>query len=147
MAVGLQIVEGDIVFNESGCLEILNPAQKCSRDFSKMLITESENDNNTTSYYRYNPSYGTDLNNKLLYAGLSRVGVHDMMIFKLNASIKNYLVQQEQRRNLDLEEIITGVNFEVLFDSDDLRKLLVDIRYSTLNETNTSLGQFIQTIG
>jgi len=147
MAVGLKFIEGDIVINESGCVETLNPAQKVIRDFGKMLVTDSEFSNNVTSYYRYNPNYGTQLNNKLLYNGLSRIAVHDMVVLKLNESIQNYISKQEQRSNLSLEEIITEVNFDVLFDSTDLRKLLIDIKYSTLYETNATVGQYLQTIG
>jgi hypothetical protein len=147
MAVGLKMINGDVVINESGCFEIVNPAQKCSRDFGKMLVTDAEFENNVTTYYRYNPDYGTQLNNKLLYNGLSRLAVHDMVVFKLNESISNYIQKQEQRRNLNLEEVITNVDFDVLFDSTDLRRLLIDIKYSTLYETDVTAGQYIQTVG
>lgn len=147
MSIGLKIVNGDIVINDSGTLDVLTPAEKCSRDLGKMLSTELEYTGNETSYYRYNPYYGTDINNQLLYEGLSRAAVRDMFIIRLNASFANYISNQEIRNNLDLEEIITEINFDVQYDSDDLRRLIIDIKYSTLYNDNESLGVYTQLIG
>ena len=82
MAVGLQIVDGDFVVNASGTLATLLPSQKCARDLGKVLVTEIEDSNNETEYYRYNPTYGTALNNTLLYNNISRVAARDSGIWK-----------------------------------------------------------------
>ena len=146
MAVGLRIVEGDFIVNESGTLETLLPSQKCARDLGKVLVTEIENYNNETEYYRYNPNYGTYLNNTLLYSNLSRVAARDAVVLGLNTALANYLSLQESRLNLDMDEIITGINFDVMFNAEDMKELLINIRYTTLSSGEQTLGQFSQTV-
>lgn len=147
MAAGLKMVEGDFVINASGNIEVVSQTDKCSRDFGKMLVSAREFAGNEASFYRYNPNYGTELDNKSLYAGLSRMSIRDVVIGVLNTAIQDYLSSQESRDNLDIGEIITGVDFDVFYDSADLRNLIVDIRFTTAQSTNeVSLGQYVQPI-
>jgi hypothetical protein len=137
MAAGLKIVDGDIVIQSSGMIETTSGSRKCLRDFAKMVTTKSEFASNESSTYtssineassvstRYNPSYGTELDNFALYRGLSRAAARDMVIMKLNEAIDNYLRLQESRTNLELGEIISYVNFDVVYDTSDMRRLLI----------------------
>ena len=148
MATGLKIINGDFVINDSGSVETLLSKEKCARDLGKMLITEKENTSNETSYYRYNSTYGTDLNNQLNYQGLSRPMIKDIVTILVNQAITNYISLQEGRTNLSIDEIITGVNFTVLYNSEDLKIILIDIKYTTLaSNSEQSLGQFVQNVG
>ena len=72
MAVGLKIVEGDVVINNAGLIDVVEQTAKCLRDFGKMISTKKEYYGNETAYYRYNPSYGTELENKSRYRGMSK---------------------------------------------------------------------------
>jgi hypothetical protein len=147
MAVGLKILNGDVVINNAGTLDIVEQNAKCSRDFGKMLITDKEYEGNITSYYRYNPSYGTELNNKRLYIGLSRAAMRDTIIILLNDAISAYMRIQENRTNLDLGEVIRYVNFEVYFDVEDLTSLIIEIKFATAySNEEINLGQFSQNI-
>ena len=147
MAVGLKIAGGDFIINPSGQVEIVEQSDKCSRDFGKMIITDTEYPGNATPYYRYNPDYGTQLNNKNMYRGLSRMAVRDTVIMLLNEAINAYLRLQEGRTNLDYGEIITGVEFDVYYNVRDLRVLIVDIRFKTaLGGDYISVGPYSQSI-
>jgi len=147
MAVGLKMVNGDFVINQSGKVAMVNEVDKCTRDFGKMLITEKEHADNTTIYERYNPDYGTELNNKSLYTGLSRMGKRDIVIITLNSAISSYLKLQESRDNLDFGEVITGVDFDAFYDVRDMRNLIIDIKFETAYGSEPiSLGQFVQNV-
>lgn len=147
MAVGLKIIGGDFVISPAGAIEMVDQTDKCTRDFGKMLMTDKEYPNNTTTYDRYNPDYGTELNNKSQYVGLSRMGKRDSVIILLNDAINNYLKLQESRNNLDFGEVITNVNFEVFYNVRDMRNLIIDVSFETAYGGQTiSLGQFIQNV-
>jgi len=147
MAVGLKMINGDFILNPSGKVEMVNEVDKCIRDFGKMIITDQEYDGNTTTYERYNPDYGTVINNKNLYTGLSRMGKRDAVIMALNDSIASYLRLQESRDNLDFGEVITSVNFDAFYDVRDMRNLIIDIKFETAyGSTPVSLGQFVQNV-
>ena len=147
MAVGLKIINGDVVISNAGTLEIVEQNAKCSRDFGKMLITDKEYEGNVTPYYRYNPKYGTELNNRRLFRGLSRTTMRDTVISILNDAINTYLRLQEARNNLDLGEIIRYVNFEVYFDVENLANLLIEIKFATAySNEEVNLGQYSQSI-
>lgn len=148
MAVGLKIVEGDFIINPSGSVAVVEQNEKCSRDFGKMLVTSKEFIGNTTSFDRYNSDYGTELENRSMYFGLSRMSIRDVVILLLNQAISNYLKLQEGRNNLDYGEVITEVDFNVYYDVQDLRNLMVDIKFKTaLGGGYITAGQFIQALG
>ena len=42
MAIGLKIIDGDFIVDSGGIVQMLTPAEKCSRDIGKLLITKSE---------------------------------------------------------------------------------------------------------
>jgi hypothetical protein len=147
MAVGIKIINGDFSLNEAGTIDVLNPAEKCSRDISKFLITSSEYFGNEVDFYRYNPDYGTELDNKILFSGLSRLAIKDSAIILLNQAITNYISLQENRNNLDLAEVITGITLDAFFNNDDKTQLIIDIKYTTMaSNEEQSPGQFIQTV-
>ena len=147
MAVGLKMVGGDFVINGSGKVEIVRHTDKCTRDFGKMLLTSKEYEGNETEYSRYNPNYGTELENRSLYSGLSRMSIREVIIGLLNKAIADYIRLQESRDNLDIGEIITNVNLDVYYDADDLRSLIVDISFGTAyGGGEISLGQFTQSV-
>ena len=95
MAVGLKFIEGDFVITPSGNIEIVEQSKKCARDLGKMAVTNKEFYGNETTYSRYNPNYGTELNNRSLYAGLSRQSIRDTVIQLLNQAFTYYKVLQE----------------------------------------------------
>lgn len=119
MAVGIQIIDGDIAIDNAGKLVDVQGSRKCARDFGKMLQTATEFTGNETTYYRYNPTYGTELDRKSAYIGLSRKAVLDMINFLVNQAVTRYISLQESRTNLDVEEIINSVNFITVYDIND----------------------------
>lgn len=148
MAVGLKIVGGDFVVNNSGTLDIVEQNEKCSRDFGKMLTTDKEFVGNETTFVRYNPNYGTELNNRTQYRGMSRGAIRDTVVILLNDAINTYLRLQENRNNLDLGEVINYVNFEAFYDVRDLRNIIVEVKFGTAySNEEITLGQFSQSIG
>ena len=147
MAVGLKIINGDVVINNAGTLDVVEQNAKCSRDFGKMLVTDAEFEENITPYYRYNPAYGTQLNNRRLYRGLSRAAMRDTIIMLLNDAINTYIKIQEARVNLDLGEIIRYINFEVFYDVESLADLIIEIKFGTAySNEEVNIGQFSQSI-
>ena len=146
MAIGLKISKGDVVINRSGSLEFLGPGDKCKRDFGKLLVTKSEYESNTTTFTRYNPTYGTELDNKILYFGLSKLTIKDVIVQKLNESINTYLRLQESRKNLNIEEIISGVKLDVYYNETDPFILNIDIRYTNVLGETQVLGEYTQTV-
>ena len=147
MAIGLKIVNGDVVFNTSGSLEFITPGVKCARDFGKFLSTDQEFESNQESFYRYNPDYGTELDNRNLYLGLSRLAIRDTITKKLNEAINWYLRLQEGRINLNIEEIIASVKFDVYYDDDNPAQLNIDINYTDVQGDSKTLGEYQQLIG
>lgn len=147
MAVGLKIVNGDFILDHAGSIVMVEQVDKCTRDFGKMLITDKEYADTTTTYDRYDPDYGTELNNKSRYVGLSRMGKRDAIIMILNEDVAAYLKLQESRSNLDFGEVITNVDFEVFYDARDMRNLIIEINFETAyGGQPVSLGQYIQNV-
>src|SRR5271157_2878356 len=116
MAAGLTWVNGDFILDASGTVPVVTSTNKCTRDLGKMLVTSTEFGGNETSYTRYNPNYGTELNNLALYRGLSRSAIRDVVLMKLNEAIAGYIILQESRANLEIGEIITYVTTDAVFD-------------------------------
>jgi len=142
MAVGLKIVNGDFTFNRSGKVQTVSQTDKCTRDFGKMLRTKSEYAGNETSFDRYNPTYGTQLDNKNLFRGLSKSSIRDVAIMTLNEALKNYLTLQESRANLSLGEIITGIDFDAYYDLQKVNTLFIKIKYNNALQEAIDLGVF-----
>ena len=148
MAVGLKMISGDFIINNSGTLDIVTETDKAVRDFGKMLITKKEYQENITTFTRYNPTYGTELDNRSKYSGLSRAAIRDVVVTLLNEAITNYIALQEQRTNLSVGEIVTSVNFDAFYDIEDKRNLVVPITFSSAGGTKPiSMGQYVQPIG
>jgi hypothetical protein len=147
MAVGLKIIGGDIVINRNGTLDMVSQTDKCRRDFMKMIVTSKEFIGNETSFERYNPFYGTELNNLAMYRGLSRKSIRDVVIIALNESISQYITLQESRNNLDLGEVITGIDFEVFYDVEDQRYLAFTISMTTAQGVEVNVDDLVQYVG
>lgn len=148
MAVGLKMAGGDFVINNSGTLDILEQNEKCARDIGKMLVTGKEFSGNETTFVRYNPNYGTELDNKNQYRGMSRAAIRDTIIIILNDAINGYLRLQENRDNLDLGEIIRYINFEAFYDVRDLRNLILEVKFGTAySNEEITLGRYSQSVG
>ena len=146
MAIGLQISNGDFTIDDNGAIVFVGPADKCSRDFGKMLQTKKEYADNTKSLYRYNSDYGTELDNSAMYRNLSREATRDVIIILLNEAIARYLKLQEGRMDLDIEEIITKVKIDAYYDYYNLSNLILDIKYSTILSEDQTPGLYMQTI-
>jgi len=147
VAVGLKIIDGDFVINRSGQVETVVESEKCKRDLHKMLMTSAEYPGNTTTFERYNPNYGTQLDNLSLYQGLSRLAIRDTVIQLLNEAIASYITLQESRTNLSIGEVITYINFDVFYNVDDIRELVVRITFGTAGTTgDITLPDYIQSI-
>jgi len=147
VAVGLKILNGDFIVNDNGSIDFVGPADKCARDFGKMLQTKKEYAANTKNNYRYNPNYGTELDNSAMYRNLSRESTREVIIIMLNESITRYLKLQEGRMDLDIEEIITKVKIDAYYDYYNLSNLIINIKYSTILNEDQTPGLFMQSIG
>jgi len=113
-----------------------------------MLVTKKEYTENTTIYTRYNPTYGTELDNRAQYRGLSRSAIRDTVVTLLNDAITTYLALQEKRDNLSIGEIITSVEFDAFYDAEDRRNLVVPIKFTSASGSEEiDLGEYIQPIG
>jgi len=146
MAIGLKMVNGDFVFDPAGRLEFVSDTDKCIRDLHKFLVTNKSYDAYSEGFERYNPNYGTDLSKMELYQDLSRNAAREVVIGLLNEAIAYYIELQESRDNLDYGEIITGVNFDVYYNPEDIRQLIVSVTVATLLSGEIALGEFIQQI-
>lgn len=146
MAVGLQIVNGDFVIDDNGAIVFVGPADKCARDLGKLLLTKKEYTDNTKDTYRYNPDYGTELDNSAQYRNLSRESTREVIIMLLNEALARYLKLQENRLDLNIEEIITKVKIDAYYDYYNLSNLIIDIKYSTILSEDQTPGLFLQTI-
>ena len=145
MAAGLTWVNGDFILDASGTVPVVTSTNKCTRDLGKMLVTSTEFGGNETSYTRYNPNYGTELNNLALYRGLSRSAIRDVVLMKLNEAIAGYIILQESRANLEIGEIITYVTTDAVFDATQMNKILITVKFGTAISSEISLGTFSQT--
>jgi len=138
MAIGLKIINGDFsIVNKQ--LELVSDVAKTRRDFVKFLTTESEYAENTTTYNRYNPQYGTELGRQNLYKNLSIDAIVDLMNLKLEQAMKYYISLQESRTNLSLAEIITDMSYVVykdLYESQMIR-FQIDLRVASGEEVPT----------
>jgi len=147
VAVGIKIANGDFIVNDNGSIDFVGPADKCARDFGKMLQTKKEYVANTKNDYRYNPNYGTELDNSAMYRNLSRESTREVIIIMLNEAITRYLKLQEGRMDLNIEEIITKVKIDAYYDYYNLSNLILNIKYSTILNEDQTPGLFMQTIG
>lgn len=146
MAVGLKILNGDFIVNDNGSVDFVGPADKCSRDIGKMLQTKKEYTDNTKDFYRYNPNYGTEIDNSSQYRNLSRESTREVVIMLLNEALARYIGLQENRQDLDVEEIITKVRIDAYYDYYNMSNLIIDIKYSTILVEDQTPGLFLQTI-
>ena len=145
MAFGFKILDGDFVIESKKLTQVINN-DKLLRDFRKFLLTESEDANNLTSYNRYNPKYGTNINNKSLYTNLSTSSVIQLINQNLSSSIKYYVTLQEGRSNLSLGEIITNVEFMTFLDPNIKTQIDIAINIIVPGNNVLTVGTFNQSI-
>ena len=146
MAVGLKIIDGDVVVNNRGTLDVSSGNDKCLRDFGKMLQTQKENDKNFTEYYRYNPEYGTNLGQKELFNGISRHAAVTTINLLIEEAIQDYLSIQESRSNLSPEEIITNVDYHTYFDPDNKSQIICSIKITNGHGEEIDAGIFTEQV-
>lgn len=146
MAVGLKIIGGDFVIESGGALNFVTEGNKCIRDFGKMLTTDTESIDNVTSYYRYNPNYGSYLRNLSRQTGLGRKAVLSIAQELVYTTIQNYLSQQEKRDNLSEGEIITDVSYDVYYDPSNPSVILIPITVTNGQGQVFDLGEFEERI-
>lgn len=144
MATGLKIENGDFVITNKE-IELLNGYEKLKRDLLKFLLTEKENLRNTTDYYRYNPNFGTDINNKELYINMNYSTKVDLVKEKLGACLRYYIAVQESRSNISLDEIISNIDL-LVFQTNDPSIIKIKIVVGTPSQTQQEIGTFNQTI-
>ena len=145
MAIGFKINNGDFLI-ENKKITFIQDNEKLLRDFRKFLMTESENDNNLTTYYRYNPKYGTNINNKALYTNLSTSSVIQLINQNLSSNIKYYVTLQEGRSNLSLGEIITNVEFMTFLDTNIKTQINIAINIIVPGNNVLNVGTFTQSV-
>ena len=144
MAIGVKIVDGDFLI-QNRKLIFVQDNEKLLKDFRKFLLTEAETTNNATTYYRYNPKYGTLINDKSLYMNLSNDSTIDLINQNLGKSIKYYIALQEARSNLSLGEIISNVEFMTFADPYDARVIKISMKIITPKNNTINVGTFTQT--
>ena len=145
MAIGLNIVDGDYVIKVDGQLETVDGTKKTARDFKKMLNTEVAPAEGVGSV-RYNPNYGNKLNTKDYLANVPRNSLIDTINLLLSESIGYYLNIQEQRSNLSVEEVITGVDYLAYFDPSNSQRILIDISITTGKGEEVPIGEFAEEV-
>lgn len=145
MAVGLKIVDGDIVIQDKKCV-LVSHKDKASRDFYKFLVTESEHAENKTPFIRYNPKYGTELNRLSNYKNLDRLTILDVMNSKLREALQWYTKLQESRTNLSLGEIITSFNFVIYNHPLDPQSIVISIDGRLASGETINFGNFGQQV-
>ena len=146
MAAGLKIVNGDFSIDVSGALEYANEGEKCLRDFGKMLVTDNEGIDNITTYYRYNPSYGSQLKNLSRQTGLKRNSLLNFAKELVYISIRNYLDLQESRNNLSEGEVIVDIKYDVYYDPNNLSTILIPMSLTNGQGQIFNLGEFEERI-
>lgn len=142
MALGLQFVNGDFVLSSKKLVFVQN-IDKVRKDFVKFLMTDKETPLNKTSYNRYNPNYGTNINNTELYKNLTAKATLDMLEMQLSEAIKYYITLQETRTNLTLSEVISDIVFNVYQDIDNPQKIkfMIQVQVATGQTTILNLSQ------
>lgn len=144
---GFAFSNGDFVYNPSGFFEKVTGTQKIRRDIYKRLVTDKQFDSNQTTYERYNPDYGTSLNNKKVFAQLSRADILNTINSMVNAALQDQVANQKNQVNLPADEVIDYVDFITVYDSkkQDLAKCSITVKLVTGQVID--LGTFVQKVG
>lgn len=146
MAQGLKIINGDWTITGDGSVEVISGVDKCLRDFGKVLNTNIETAANETTYYRYNPSYGSFFNNTELFFNMTRKTRLDTMKELIYNSIQNYLTLQESRDNIEMGEVIASIKFDAYYDQLNPTKILIPIRLLSGTGLEVSAGTYEETV-
>ena len=128
MAEGLKFIGGDWHIGANGGVGRVSGREKLSRDFNKMMVTDAETPQNQTNYYRYNPAYGSYVNNPSLFSNMPQSDKLNAIAELMYNTIQNYITLQETRNNLDLSEIIADIDFDAYFDTYDPTKVVIPIK-------------------
>ncbi len=139
MATGLKFINGDFIITSKN-LEFVQDIDKTRRDFVKFLLTDKETTDNKTTYTRYNPLYGTEINRVNLYRNLTSKSIMDLMEQKLGESIKYYIALQEARSNLSTGEVITDLTYSVYQDISNPQKIKFTLQMKVASNNSTTLN-------
>jgi hypothetical protein len=117
---------GDLVFAGNGSYSRVTGNDKVRRDITKLLSTDTEFVGNETTYDRYNSEYGIALNNKKVFAGLSRSEVIEKINAMFKSSLEHYVNIQKNQENLPLDEVVNYFDFFTY--SDPVNKTLIRVK-------------------
>lgn len=107
---------GDFVSTRSGTFSKISGIAKVARDIDKLLATDSEFAGSSTGYYRYNPNYGTRLNNKAIFNGLSRVDTVAKVNEVVKEALEYFVALQKNQSNLPIDETVNYFDYYSAFD-------------------------------
>ena len=137
---GFQILNGDFSLNASGYFDTVSSSDKVARDVYKRLMTDKYWGNNPTQYFRYNASYGTTLNNSLLYANMSAKDAIVAINNAIGASLNDTVANQKQDTNLPMDEVIDIVDYFSAYDQTNKGVIKCNLKVKLLNGTTLNLN-------
>ena len=137
---------GDLVYNQAGYFEKTSGLEKKRRDLFKRLITDKEFTGNESYYYRYNPTYGTELNNKRIFSNLSREDIINTINQLINSALQAEVANQISQSNLPFDELIEYVDFFTSFDNKNKALAKCKILVKLSSGQVLDLGTFTQEI-
>ena len=146
MALGIDIVDGDIVINGNGSLKTVSGSKKVYRDLGKYLVSIPENDNNVTTYIRYNPKYGCNTNVKEYYSEAKRNQIISIINRLLQEDLSNYITMQSERKNISIDESIAYVDAMAVFTDNTYSEVSIKINIKLISGEYLDMGNYIQSI-
>lgn len=108
---------GDFVPTMSGSFAKVSGSDKVARDIDKLLSTDVEFAGSESKYSRYNPDYGTQLNNKKLFKGLSEAEVLNKVNELVRQALEYYVSSQKNSDNLPLDETVNYFEYYSVIDA------------------------------
>ena len=143
---GFAFSNGDFIYNPSGFFEKVTSQSKVRRDVFKRLVTDKEFDTNGTIYERYNPDYGTSLNNKKVFSKLSRADIINTINSMVNIALQDEISSQKNQSNLPPDEVIDYVDFTTTFDQKNPAIAKCTITVKLLSGQSIAMGTFVQEV-
>lgn len=108
---------GDFVPTMSGTFAKVTGTEKVSRDIDKLLSTDVEFAGSESKYSRYNPDYGTQLNNKKMFKGLTESEVISKVNDLVKQALEYYVANQKNNDNLPLDETVNYFEYYSVIDA------------------------------
>lgn len=144
---GFKIKNGDFVLDESGYFQTVSSIDKIKRDLYKRLTTDKYWGSNETAYYRYNPDYGTVLNNYAIYNKVQGVDLITTINNAIQAALIDIVKTQKADTQLPYDEVIDVFDYYSYFDPHNPIIVKSKITVKLVNGTTLNLGTFSQDIG